>query len=240
MNLTKASIVAVFLLSFLEVGCHSIKVVQTTAQADSSAIAVKTQERMDSIIREVRIRDAKRERERELEEARKQNPQNLIDSIKLGLADGNEYVGHGPTDSAWVYYREAEKIPTVIKEVFPNVFFFEKCEVLAMPMSCFIYGIFDKRIWGPVDFNQLSMLAGTKNMSDNKKVEAYVIWNNIAMYPQIEVLSITKENHLSSDSTRSFNYFVIVSRAINKYHYIKYVDGIFLDYARSVNGDRIY
>ena len=240
MCFTRICIVVILLFSLLAIGCHSTKVVQTTAQTDSLAIAVKTQERMDSIIREVRIRDAKRERERELEEARKQNPQNLIDSIKLGLADGIQFIEQEATDSAWVYYREAERIPDVLKEVFPHVFFFKECIVQSLPMSCFTGVVFNNRMWGPVDFNQLSMLFGSKNMDENKCIEAFIVWNNIAMYPQIKVLSITKENHLSSDSTRSFNYYVIVSRAINKYHYIKYKDGVFLDYARSVNGDRIY
>jgi len=239
MNLTKTSIVAVVLLSFLTVGCRSTKVVQTTAQTDSLAIAAKKQERMDSIIREVRIRDAKREREQELDEARKKNPQNLIDSIKLGLADGIQFIEQESTDSAWVYYREAERIPDVLKEVFPQVFFFKECIVQSLPMSCFTGVVFNNRMWGYTEFNQLSEVVANTGLDDLKRIEAYVIWRNIDHNPHVKIRSITKSDQLSSDESRKFNYVVELSGALLKYNYVKYENGVILDCGVSLNGEII-
>ena len=237
MNLTKTSIVVAF-LALLVIGCHSTKVGKPTAFADSLTIAAKKQERMDSVIREYRISEAKKERERE--EVRKQNPQNLIDSIKLGLADGIVVLDCFPVDSVWVYYEEAKGIPSILKEVFPNEFFVQECWVRALPITCYISIVHDNRMWGTTSFNELLQIMGNAKVDDLKRIEAYILWKNLDKHPDVNVLSITKSDNFSSDSLHRYNYILEMGNTRERYNYVMFENGHILDYGRSYTGKDIF
>ena len=227
MNLTKTSIVAVALLFFLAVGCHSTKVGRSAAVADSLAIAVKTEERMDSIIREVRIRDAKREIDLQRKEALKNNPRNIIDSIKCGL-DSKKVFSKNFGDSVWVTYKIVEPSSEVVKSVFPNVVFFRECIEETMPPGCSVVAYYDMHTFYVDEFNELSGAVGSKTIDFRKRIEVFICWMEKFRSPFLRVEAISPFLDTTSYNAR-YNYKVDVSGGRYRYYFFQYENGVFLN-----------
>ncbi len=225
------TIAAALLLSSALLGCHTAKVTRATAVADSIANAQKIKHLIDSIRREKIIAEGRARWEQERAEAMKQHSQNRIDSIKLGVADGREFVLHFH-DSVMVYYSEVQ-VPTILKEVFPNVFFYTRSIGVAPVVMDEYDALFNSQQYYPEceDFNKLYKLAGNKSINDTTLIKAFIVWRNMprSLLPEFEITSITK---MDTTRTKWFNYLIITKNAISNFQYLKYENGEMQNYMR--------